>query len=71
MERPVIDFGEKKGTVGVTTLPGNKRPSLVHIISNKYCAQIYPLASFRNQEAADHFEKLLNDSFEQGARNGK
>lgn len=42
-------------------LDGRKRPSLVIVEGNQYCASFQPVASFSSHEAAKAFVRLIND----------
>lgn len=46
--------------IGVTTLPGRKRPSLYSASGNKFTLSMAPLASFSSEAAAEEALRLLD-----------
>lgn len=56
---------EPKGTEGIVELmidylPNRKRPSLVRVWKNEYCCSMFPLATFRSEEAALEAQAILD-----------
>ena len=57
-------FNKNDIALHVGILPKNKRPSLYFAKTTKFCCQITPLATFKNEASAKEFLRYLDNIFD-------